>query len=103
MSLPYFSSTFIGATMGLLLEFVPALAYNSQRGDNMDYITITELTKKWGITRRRICTLCEAGRIPGAVKTGVQWLIPCDAVKPASYKRGRKPQTKVGSVATSME
>lgn len=34
----------------------------------MDYITVKEVSKKWGITPQRIDYLCAAGRIPGTAK-----------------------------------
>jgi len=48
----------------------------------MDYVTTKELSKKWGITDRRVLQYCNAGRIEGAVKMGNTWLIPKDAEKP---------------------
>lgn len=46
------------------------------------YLTISEISKKWGIKDRRISTLCLEGRIDGAVKFGNTWAIPDDAEKP---------------------
>ena len=48
----------------------------------MDYITVKDAVEKWGITPRRIQVLCAQGKIPGAVRFGVTWAIPNDAVKP---------------------
>ena len=42
----------------------------------MDYMTISEASEKWGISRRRIQVLCTEGRIDGVVKFGRQWAIP---------------------------
>ena len=52
-------------------------------------ITVREAALRWGITERRILTLCNEGRIIGAVKEGRSWLIPADAKKPSDrrYKR----------------
>lgn len=52
----------------------------------MDYITIVEVAKLWGISRRRISVLCTQGRIPGAAKLGYIWAIPKDAKKPADER-----------------
>ena len=30
------------------------------------YLTIKQVAEKWGVTRRRVQTLCSQGRIPGA-------------------------------------
>ncbi len=48
----------------------------------MDYMTAKEAAKKWEITPRRVQVLCAQGKIPGAVRFGVAWAIPKDAVKP---------------------
>lgn len=48
----------------------------------MKYLSISQTAEKWGIKQRRIRTLCQAGRIPGAFKMGAYWSIPEDAVKP---------------------
>lgn len=47
----------------------------------MDYISIKEASKKWGISHSRIRLLCREGRIEGAMKIGRNWAIPFDAVK----------------------
>ncbi|MFQ7111932.1 MAG: DNA-binding protein [Anaerovoracaceae bacterium] len=56
----------------------------------MDYMTIKEAGKKWGVTPRWINYYCVAGRIPGAVKMATIWLIPKDAVKPADRRRKKR-------------
>ena len=50
------------------------------------YLSLKETSKKWGISDRRINTLCLAGRIPGAFKVGNSWAIPADAEKPADER-----------------
>ena len=54
----------------------------------MDYMTLKEASKKWGISSRQINF---DGRIPGAVKMATIWLIPKNAVKPVDgrTKQGR--------------
>lgn len=52
----------------------------------MDYMTIIEASEKWGISRRRIQTLCSTGRIPGTERFGTAWMIPKNAVKPADAR-----------------
>ncbi|MCC8357338.1 MAG: Fic family protein [Oscillospiraceae bacterium] len=47
------------------------------------YITVKEAAEKWGISDRRIRTLCSEGKIPGAYQAGRSWKIPADAQKPA--------------------
>lgn len=48
----------------------------------MKYLSISQIAEKWGIKQRRIRTLCQEGRIPGAIKMGAYWSIPEDAAKP---------------------
>lgn len=48
----------------------------------MVYLSITQVSEKWGLSSRRIRTLCNEGRIPGAFKIGAYWGIPDDAEKP---------------------
>lgn len=57
----------------------------------MGYITIQEASEKWGISERRIQTLCAQSRLHGAKKFGRQWAIPDDLDKPsdARIKDGR--------------
>ena len=46
------------------------------------YNKISEVSKDWGISERRINTLCLEGRIKGAEKFGNVWAIPEGAEKP---------------------
>lgn len=49
----------------------------------MKYLSIRETSEKWGLSIRRIQTLCINGRIEGAIRIGgYMWAIPDDAVKP---------------------
>lgn len=52
----------------------------------MSYLSISQTAEKWGIKQRRIRTLCQEGRIPGAFKMGVYWSIPEDAEKPKNER-----------------
>lgn len=55
------------------------------------YKKISEVSKEWGISERRINTLCLEGRIEGAEKFGNVWAIPDDAERPKDerVKSGR--------------
>lgn len=57
----------------------------------MRYFSISQMSEKWGISQRRIRTLCMEGRIEGAFKMGTYWSIPEDAEKPKDerIKSGR--------------
>ena len=46
------------------------------------YITAKQAAEKWGVSDRRVRTLCSEGKIPGAYQEGRSWKIPSDAVKP---------------------
>ena len=48
----------------------------------MDYISIDEAAKKWGLSKRFVQLLCSNGRIQGATRLGRAWMIPHDAKKP---------------------
>ncbi len=49
----------------------------------MDYLKIDEVAQQWGISTRRLQTLCNEGKIKGATRFGRAWMIPKDAQKPA--------------------
>lgn len=55
--------------------------------ESKKYITTNEASEKWGISQRRVATLCSDGRIKGAQKTGNTWIIPCNTAKPEDYRR----------------
>ncbi len=55
----------------------------------MDYMTVKEAAKKWGITPRRVQVLCAQEKILGAVRFGITWAIPKDAVKPKDGRHKR--------------
>lgn len=52
----------------------------------MEFITIKEAAEKWGISVRRVQTICNEGVIPGAKRFGHAWAIPEDAQKPADKR-----------------
>lgn len=47
----------------------------------MNYLTAKQLSEKWNITQRRIVKLCNEGRISGAIKNGMVWMIPEDTIR----------------------
>lgn len=56
----------------------------------MEYMTLKEAGKRWGVSLRRVNYYCAGDRIPGAVKMATIWLIPKDAEKPRD-KRYKPP------------
>lgn len=53
----------------------------------MDYISVKEVSEKWGISERRIQKLCEENRMDGILKFGRAWMIPKNAKKPNDNRR----------------
>lgn len=49
----------------------------------MEYMTFKEAAEKWGVSVRRVQTICNEGRIKGTIMFGHSWAIPADAEKPA--------------------
>lgn len=47
------------------------------------FMTVKEAAIKWGISERRIRTLCSQGKIDGAFQDGKLWKIPAGTKKPA--------------------
>lgn len=62
----------------------------------MGYLSLRETAEKWGLSIRRVQTLCSTERIPGAIKIGSYWAIPDDAERPkdARVKSGRYIKNK---------
>lgn len=62
----------------------------------MDYISINQVAKEWGISNRRVQVLCMQERIQGACRIGNMWAIPKDAKKPkdARVKSGKYIKNK---------
>lgn len=46
------------------------------------YLTVKQVAEKWGISDRRVRTLCSEGKIFGAIREGRSWMIPADVRKP---------------------
>lgn len=53
----------------------------------MEFISAKEASDKWGISKRRVQILCAEGRINGAMKVGIVWVIPLDAMKPEDKRK----------------
>ena len=57
---------------------------------NLDWITEQQAAEKWGITDRRVQSLCANGQVDGAVKLGRGWLIHKDTPKPKDGRANNK-------------
>ena len=49
-------------------------------------MTVKQAAEKWGLSERRLQTICNEGMIPGVVKFGRAWAIPMDAEKPVDKR-----------------
>lgn len=49
----------------------------------MSFLSVADMSKKWGISERSVRNYCAAGKIPGAFLAGKTWQIPETAAKPA--------------------
>lgn len=74
--------------------FVSMMEVVSMKG----FMTLKETSEKWGISTRRINTLCIEGRVEGATKIGTMWVIPEDAKVPEDrrIKSGKYIKNKPG-------
>lgn len=60
----------------------------------MQYLSVAEMAKKWGVSERSVRNYCAHGRVPGAFLIGKTWNIPGNAEKPErSNKKKEKPKT----------
>ena len=50
-------------------------------------ITAQQAADKWGVALRRVQDYCKQGRIPGAERFGLNWMIPEDAERPVDRRR----------------
>jgi predicted site-specific integrase-resolvase len=57
----------------------------------MEFISAEQTAKKWGVSAQRVREYCREGRIDGAKRFGLVYMIPDDAKKPkdARIKSGK--------------
>ena len=58
----------------------------------MSYVSVSDISKKWGISERTIRNYCALGKIPDAFLTGKTWNIPENAKRPDRINK-RLPTT----------
>ena len=46
------------------------------------YVTVKDMSERWGITPRTVQILCSEGKIEGVTRFGNAWAIPINAEKP---------------------
>lgn len=56
--------------------------------DMNGWLSIREISYKWGVSERCVNQYCLQGRIPGAERFGRSWAIPANAQKPSRLKSG---------------
>lgn len=56
----------------------------------MEYLSVVEIAKKWGISERSVRNYCALGKIKGAFITGKTWNIPANSIKPSREKKSLK-------------
>ena len=59
----------------------------------MNFCSVQEMAKKWGISERSVRNQCAAGRVDGATLIGRTWKIPADAEKPQCCRKGERCRT----------
>lgn len=79
----------------------------------MEYISVREAAKKWGVSMRRVQYLCSHGQIKDVGRMGRMWLIPCGAKAPddlrqksagvLSEDKGERPQFKPQAGGAELE
>lgn len=74
-------------------------------GLSLKYISPKQAAEKWGISQRRVHTLCLEGRIKGALRHSRVWLIPETAEKPedARVKSGLYIKNNPQALAAAAE
>ena len=73
-----------GEVIGFLIHDISALTepspvefeLESEAPDDITNVTVREAANRLGVSERRVRQLARDGRIPGATKTGAEWLIP---------------------------
>lgn len=60
----------------------------------MNYMSVKEAAKYWGVSERRVHQYCKDGRISGAVKFGRSWAIPSSSQKPKDPRKNREAPKK---------
>lgn len=59
----------------------------------MEFMSAKETAELWGISQRRVATLCAANRVEGAATVGNMWIIPKGTKKPVDARTFRYSET----------
>lgn len=67
----------------------------------MNYLSVSQMAKKWNMSERGVRKYCAENKIPGAFLTGKTWNIPENAEKPErKNKKSKEPQTLLERLRT---
>lgn len=55
---------------------------HTRKVKTMEKITVQEAADRWGLSIRYVQAMCKSGKIPGAERFGLNWMIPADAKRP---------------------
>lgn len=73
-----------------LLKFVAVFGHNLPISYIMKYISVTEFSRRHGISERTVRNYCALGKIDGVCLVGKMWNIPEDADIPSRKGRSKK-------------
>ena len=48
----------------------------------MEFVSVAEIARRWGVSERTVRNYCASGRIAGAFLTGKTWNVPAHAARP---------------------
>ena len=61
----------------------------------MEYLTMKEASKKWGVSDRMVTYYCTSGKIKTAIKKGGIWLVPSNEEKPVDGRTSKARKEKM--------
>ncbi len=76
--------------------------FRDEKGDCMEYLNIAETADKWGISPRRLQTLCANGKVEGATRFGKAWMIPKTTQKPMDGRTKASKDNKAALLEKDM-
>ncbi len=62
----------------------------------MEFLNVTEMALRWNVPVRKVTAWARDGRIPGAQKSGREWLIPADSILPVDGRTKESRRVKDG-------
>lgn len=71
----------------------------------MEYLTVTQAAKKWGISTRRVRLLCANGEIDGVIRKGKLYMIPAQTEKPLDKRKlpNKKKLSEFADIMTAID